>query len=181
VPPSGRSSAPTPELPACPTVHDTSAHLTYECLSSTLTFAPGTDLLWPVAFVKTVEPKTGWIVEEGSGSWGPANGESLGAITKSVRSRLVQFGGYGDSPKLTTVVDTDRTVGRVPAHVLQTTVTINPAWARADGTKVKTERLWLVALQVGSGQVSLWYTSVPDLVSGLWAKVPGVINSITVG
>ena len=73
------------------------------------------------------------------------------------------------------------TIDRHAAHLLQTTVTINPAWARQDGTKVKQERLWIIAIEVAADDVSLWYTSLPDLASALWPKVPATIASIRVG
>jgi hypothetical protein len=57
---------------------------------------------------------------------------------------------------------------------------MNPAWATTAGTKVKHEKLWIIALQVGPDEVSLWYTSLPDLVRSLWAKVPSIIATIKV-
>jgi hypothetical protein len=68
-----------------------------------------------------------------------------------------------------------------PAYLLRTTFGINPAWARGEGTAVKQERLWLLAIEVAPNDVSLWYASVPDLVASLWPKVPAAIASIKVG
>jgi hypothetical protein len=171
----GAAELPTP----CPHVTYKTAKLSFDCLTTGLTASYDGDV-WPLSEYKTVEASTQWVVEEGAGHWGPQSGQTLQAIDTAVRKRMLDDGGYGTAPTVQTVSDKDATVGGVKAHVQESLMTLNPAWAKTRGTKVKQERLWIVALQVGSDDVSLWYTSVPDLVKTLWPKVPSVIASIKV-
>jgi hypothetical protein len=177
-PQSPTTSAPPPT--ACPRVTFPRAKLSFDCFTTGMT-AQYDGTVWPLRESKRVEAKTGWVLEEGAGHWGPADGRSLGDIAYNVRQQMIADGGYGTGPSFDTTAAKDTTIAGVRAHLLQTTFTINPAWAKTRGTKVKQEKLWIVALQVGSDDVSLWYASVPDLVKSLWAKVPATINSIKVG
>lgn len=177
-----RSSAPPPANPGtltCPHISYPRARLRFDCITTGMTAADSP--IWPLSLDRSVEPSTGWVLEEGAGHWGAPQGHSLAQITAQMRQAMVDDGGYGDSPKVTTVADKDTTVGGAKAHLLQSTMTINPAWAAKQKTKVKQEHLWVVAVQVGANDVSLWYTSIPDLASNLWPKVPTVINTIHVG
>jgi hypothetical protein len=173
----GSSSAAAPT--GCPRVDFPAARITFDCITTAM--VPGTDPVWPLVVDRTVEKATGWTVDEGAGTV-PGDTHALAGLTTSVRTAMVtESGAYGQNPKVTTVRNADTKVGGVPAHVLQSTITLNPAWAAKAGTKVKAEHLWIVALQVDSSEATLWYVSVPDLVSSLWAKVPSVIDSIKVG
>jgi hypothetical protein len=164
---------------SCPDIAYPYAHLAFTCLTPTLQTETD-NKVWPLALSQTVEPASGWVVEEGAGHWGSAGAQTLAEITVDVRGRMVDNNGYGTSPTVTTTSSADTTVGGVKAHVLQTTFTLNPAWAAQNKTKVKVERSWIVALQVGSDDVSLWYTSIPDLVQQYWAAVPKQIAAIRV-
>ncbi|HEX3337038.1 MAG TPA: hypothetical protein VHS54_11305 [Jatrophihabitans sp.] len=186
---SGPVPATSPDAPSppaaiatpCPHVVYPAAHLSYDCLTDGLVARPHqvTDV-WPLTARKTVEAKTGWVVEEGAGHWGSPDGHSLAAIASAVRRQMVDDGGYGTNPGIDSVANRDLTLAGVKGHLLQTTFTINPTFAAKVGTKVRREKLWIIALAVGTGDVSLWYTSVPDLVSELWPKVPSIIASIRV-
>jgi hypothetical protein len=189
--PSGAPSASAPGSPgspsstvspptACPRVTFAAAKLAFDCLGSG--FEPDTNgQIWPLRESKTVEPATGWMVEEGAGHWGATDGHSLAEIAKNVRSQMADAGGYGDTPTLTTLADDDTTVDGADAHLLHTRFTLDPTWAKQNNTAVKQEQLWILAIKVGTDDVSLWYTSIPDLVKDLWAKVPSIIKSIKVG
>jgi hypothetical protein len=135
--------------------------------------------VWPLRESKTVEAATGWVVEEGAGHWGTTDGGSLTDIAENVRDQMVDAGGYGDNPAISTI-GKEGTVGGAESAILEVTFTLNPAWARSSGTKVKQEKLWLIAIEVGTDDVSLWYTSIPDLAKPLWAKVPSIIDTIEV-
>jgi hypothetical protein len=176
--PSASSSAvpPTP----CPHVTFAAAKLAFDCLGSGFD-ADTNGSIWPLRESKTVEPATGWVVEEGAGHWGATDGHSLAVIATNVRDQMAEAGGYGDKPTVTTLADDDTTVDGAPAHLLHTRFTLDPTWAKSRKTAVKQEQLWILAIKVGSDDVSLWYTSIPDLVKDLWAKVPSIIKSIKVG
>jgi hypothetical protein len=170
------SGSPTP----CPHVAYPAARLAFDCITTGLTAAYHGEV-WPVQEYKIVEPATGWVLETGAGHWGSPNGQSLEDIALNVRQQMVDAGGYGGHPTMVTDANRATTVDGATAREVQTTFSINPAWARSDGTKVKQEKLWIVAIEVGAGDVSLWYTSVPDLAKSLWPTVPSAIATIRVG
>ena len=92
---------------------------------------------------------------------------------------MVNLGEYGLKPTVKTVTDKAATVAGQPGHVLQTTITLNPTYRTSIKTKVKQEKLWIIAIQNGN-DVVLWYTSIPDLAAKLWSKVPATIASIKI-
>lgn len=165
---------------SCPRVAYPDAHLSFNCVVGGLAVS-AKNPVWPVSLRKTVESETGWVVEEGAGNWGDPGSDSPSAIAKLVRTHMVDAGQYGESPTLKTAQDAKTTIGGVRAHVLQTTITLNPAWAKQRGTAVKTERLWIVVLAVSAHDTALWYVSIPNLASRLWARVPATIRSIHAG
>lgn len=181
-------SAPGGSQPAaptgCPHVVFPEAKLSFDCITQGMT-ARYNGAVWPLSEYKTVEKPTatftGWVLEEGAGHWGSPEGASLRDIAGNVRDQMVANDGYGANPRVQTVADRNIKVDGRPAHLLQTTFTIDPAWARKDGTKVKQEKLWIVAVEVSPNDVSLWYTSLPDLSAALWPKVPAAIAALKVG
>jgi len=179
--PGGASStAPAAPPTGCPRVDYPAAKLSFTCLTTGMrAFYQGT--VWPVSERKTVEASSGWLLEEGGGHWGSPDGVALVDIALNVRQQMLDGDSYGSQPTVRTVVSKPMTVDGAPAYLVQTNFGINPAFARTEGTKVKQERLWILAVQVAHEDVSLWYASVPDLVKSLWAKVPQVIASIKVG
>jgi hypothetical protein len=179
--PSGGSSSPGAPTGSftCPSITYPHAHLEFDCITDGLALNTA-NAIWPVSLSKTVEPSTGWVLEEGAGNWGDPKSASLRDVTVEVRTQMVDSSGYGTSPTLTVVRDADATVGGVPAHVLQTTITLNPSWAQSRGTKVRSEHLWIVAMKVSATDYTLWYASIPDLTKALWPKVPAVMASIHV-
>src|SRR5262249_42525747 len=136
------------------------------------------DGVWPVSERRNIERSTGWSYDEGAGHWGSPEGVALVDIALNVRQQMLDAGSYGSQPRVRTVVSRATTVDSAPAYLVQTNLGINPAYASDVGTKVKEERLWIVAIQVAPNDVSVWYVSLPDLVKSLWAKVPHLIASI---
>jgi hypothetical protein len=175
VPPTG---APSGEF-SCPTITYPHAHLTFDCITGGLTLSTS-NAIWPVSLHKTVEPSTNWVLEEGAGNWGDPGSRSATSIARGIRSQMIADGGYGSSPTLRVLQDADTTVAGVPAHVLQTAITLNPAWARGHGTKVTSERLWIVVMKVSDSDDTVWYTSIPNLASSLWPRVATIMKSIRV-
>lgn len=165
---------------ACPHVVFPTAKLSFDCITTGMSPALA-DPVWPLAETRTVDAASNWVLEEGAGHWGSTNGRSLDAIAKDVRGRMISAGGYGDNPKLTTVADKATTVDGAKAQLLQTTVTIDPTWARHQKVPVKQEKLWILAIEVGNDDVSLWFVTLPDLVRELWPKVPATIATVEVG
>jgi hypothetical protein len=175
-PDGGQVNPPT----TCPDVRYPGAHLRFSCITTGLS-ANYSGPVWPVREIKTVEEATGWVLEEGAGHWGSADGQSLAAIATGIRHKMIEVGGYGEKPVVRTVAARRTTVDGKPAFLLQTTVHLNPSWAHSAGTKVREERLWIVAIETAPEDVSLWYASIPNLARQLWSKVPAIIASIQVG
>ncbi len=171
----GSSTAPTY---SCPQVDYQLAHLRFNCIADGLTFRTD-EPIWPLVGSKSVEPSTSWVFEEGADNYGDLGSKTLADIPRGARTRMIDLGFYGTTPKVTTVADKATTVAGQTAHLLQTTFTLSPTFRALRKTKVKQEKLWIIAIQNGN-DVVLWYTSLPDLVSNLWAKVPATIASIKI-
>lgn len=179
----GAPAPPTTGAPApptgCPRVVYPGAHLSFDCITTGMRlFRNGA--VWPVSVRRTVEPSTGWLLEEGGGHWGSADGVALVDIALNVRQQMLEIQSYGAAPDVRTTASHPTHVDGKRAYLVETTFNLNPVWARQAGTKVRRERLWMLAIEVAPNDVSLWYVSVPDLVRSLWAKVPAVIASIKV-
>ena len=181
-PRAGGSSSTAPAAPptGCPRVVYPAAQLSFNCITTGMR-AFYQDQVWPVSERRTVEASTGWLVDEGGGHWGSPDGVALVDIALNVRQQMLDNDSYGTAPKVRTIVSRPTKVDGAAAYLVQTTFGINPRFAHQAGTKVKQERLWILAIEVAPNDVSLWYVSVPDLVKSLWAKVPSVIASIKVG
>jgi hypothetical protein len=172
------SSAAAPASGQCPTVTDAAARLTFTCITDGMARNDG--VLWTLQLVKTVD-SSGWALEEGLAHPGSPAGKSLAEVAAAYRDRMVKGDAYLPNPKIATIANKDTTVDGAPAHLLQTMFTLNTAQAAKDGTKVRQEQMWILAIQVGTDDVTVWHVSVPDLTKSLWPKVPGVINAIKVG
>jgi len=121
-------------------------------------------------------------MSEDAGHWGATSGRSLQQIATNLRQQMLAQDppAYGTDPGVRTTSSKAATVGGVPAWVLQTTFTINPAFREQRQLTVRTERSWIVALRVGADDVSVWYVTIPDNAKALWAHVPAVIAGISV-
>lgn len=176
--PSG-SGTDAPPVTNCPTISYPHAHLRFGCVTSGLTFSPD-DPTWPLDLQKPTEAT--WAMSEGAGHWGTTGGRSLQQIATNLRQQMLAQDppAYGTDPGVRTTSSKAATVGGVPAWVLQTTFTINPAFREQRQLTVRTERSWIVALRVGADDVSVWYVTIPDNAKALWAHVPAVIAGISV-
>jgi hypothetical protein len=175
----GSSSAPAPPT-GCPRVVYPGAQLSFKCIATSMR-ARYHGPVWPVSVRKTVEPSSGWLLEEGAGHWGSPDGVPLVDVALNVRQQMVDSDSYGPRPRMLTVASRATRVDGHRGYLLRTTFLLNRAWARQAGTKVEQERLWIIAVQIAPNDVSLWYVSVPDLVRSFWSKVPATIASIRVG
>lgn len=172
---------PAPAAPTgCPRVVYPGARLTFRCITTGMRAFYDGDV-WPVSERVTVERSTGWLLEEGGGHWGSADGVALVDIALTVRQQMIDDGSYGSQPSVRTTASRPTHVDGRPAYLVQTSFGINRHWARGAGTAVRQERLWLLAIEIAPNDVSLWYASLPDLAEQLWPKVPAVIASIRVG
>jgi hypothetical protein len=140
------------------------------------------DLLWPLSLGKSVE--TGWGLGEGAAGITVPAGTALQQVTHVVLQEMVAFQYWGPNPGVTTLSNHPATVAGVQAWVQQTSLTIDAGFRTERGLRVRTERIWLVAMQVGSTaqvgstEVALWYVTLPDDVKQLWSTVPALIAGI---
>lgn len=177
--PSSSTSGPAKDF-ACPDIVYPLAHLRFACVAPKMK-AYTNDTVWPLIERKIVQaPPVNWSLDTGARHWGPMGADSLADIATNIRNQMVDLGSYGTGPKVQTTQSRAMTVSGKPAHLLRTTLTINPAWAKKNGVKVKHERQWILAVEVAPGDVSLWYVSVPDLVANLWPLIPDLIATVQV-
>jgi hypothetical protein len=177
---SGTSTSGPPPTTTCPHISYPYAHLAFDCAAAGLEIGTTPDPVWPVNLSKAVEAT--WAMSEGAGHWGAAEGQSLEAIATNVRTQMLTEDppAYGTSPTVQTTSSSAATVAGVGAWVLQTTFTLNPAFRKGRSLKVNVEKSWIVAMKVGDDDISLWYVTIPDDVSTLWAQVPALMDTIKV-
>jgi hypothetical protein len=170
----GPSGGATPAR-GCPKAVDPKAGLSYACISPDL--QPESSATWTLELSKEVD--INWFLGEGSGVLPPDQNGTLRDVSEAISASLAKTD-YGDNPTSTQDSSTDTTIGGKPAHVVQTTITLNPTYVKNSKLKVTKERLWIAVIDNGTGLDAVWYVTIPDIVSNLWAAVPGVIKSITV-
>jgi hypothetical protein len=180
--PSSGSPSSNPSMPSggttargCPRAFDPGAGLSYSCISPDLQ-THNSDT-WTLELSKEVDVK--WYLGEGSGVLPPGQEGTLRELSEVISAGLVQTD-YGDNPTSTRDSSADTTIDGKPAHVVQTTITLNPTYVKNSKLKVTRERLWIAVIDSGGGFTAVWYVTIPDVVSNLWGSVPGVIKGITV-
>jgi hypothetical protein len=169
------SSAPPPNPLACPNVSYAPGRLAFPCLTRGMTVVRG-DPVWDLTLDQEVEPT--WVLAEGAKKLAALKGRSLADVALGLRKAMLANTQYGDSPVVHTESASSTTVAGVPAYVLQTAFTIDAQYRVQNNLRVRVEKLWIVTLSAGDGQVAAWYVTVPDDVSNLWPKVPALIKSI---
>lgn len=170
------TSAPPEAHLGCPRVVDPASRLEYRCIAAGMTLDPASTM-WPVKVKKTVD--TNWTMDEGSGRVPFPAGSTLGTIANDLAQTMAATN-YGTGARATKERDTDTTVDGHQAHLVQTLMTISPAFRRANRLRVSQERLWLVVVQLSNTTASAWYVSVPDLQKQLWPSVPSLIGGLQV-
>jgi hypothetical protein len=173
---SASRSTPPPNPLACPHVSYAAGRLAFACLTGAMRLTRG-DEVWALTLSQEVEPQK-WVLAEGAQKLAPLRGRTLKQVALSLRASMLSHTQYGDEPTVRTASAKSATVAGVPAYILQTDFTINPQYRAEYGLMVRVEKLWIVTLNAGDGQVASWYVTVPDDVSNLWAKVPALIRSI---
>lgn len=168
----GSTSAPRAHL-ACPRVVDVTARLAYNCVSNAMT--PSISSEWPFKVERPVD--THWTMDEGSG---PVVGSRPAAAAENMVARMVGVSYGTPRPKTKTVQNVDVTVGSVRGHLIQTLITLDPGYVKAQHLRVKQERLWIVIVPVAAGKLSGWYVSIPDVVKSLWPLVPNLIKGLQI-
>lgn len=170
------SAPPTSSQLSCPRVVDLKAHLAYNCVTDAMTKASSP--VWAFKLERPVD--VNWTMDEGSADVTGAKGETPAAADKRMVQRMLDLLYGKPAPKTKTEQDTDIGVGTAKGHLVQTLITIDPSYRKAQHLRVQQERLWLVVVPVAPGKLSGWYTSIPDLLEAEWPNVPAVLKSLQV-
>ena len=177
LPPSSSPSSSTPPANpfACPHISFAAGRLTFSCVTNELVHTPG-DPVWELTLSQTVEPN--WSLAEGARRLTPLGSRTLKQVALATRASMVQHGEYGTTPSVATVSAVPATVAGVPAFIVQSAITINAQYRATNGLQVRVEKLWIVAMNAGDGNVAEWYVTIPDDVKQFWPQVPALIASI---
>lgn len=177
--PSVPPRVPTPKTDdfRCPTIHYLFARLTFRCVVRSMKRVHG-DPVWPLSLGHAVEPH--WNVSMGAGHYGAENGSSLRKITASIRDAMISQNEYGPNAKAHTISARPRRIAHHRGFLLESVLRISAATRKQQHVKVHVERQWIVAVQIGRHDYSMWFVSIPDISKRLWHKVPALIASIRV-
>jgi hypothetical protein len=141
------------------------------------------DKVWPLVWRQVVAHYGNgneWTLDTGAGHWGSKGSDTLRSIAEQVRTRMVDNGSYGSPAPTIRSVGHNVEVSGHRAYQLVSTFAINPTFRQSTWTPIKHEKSWILAIQVGSGDVSLWYVSVPDAVKYYWPIIDTLISTISV-
>lgn len=175
--PSSVPGSPAPASYECPVARFPLANLSFECVTDDMSTAASP--IFSLVLAKQVEAGTGWRLEMGAVRYnqGPSSGPD---IVKGVGQQQVELESYGEDPTVRPVQRASRQVDGRPAYLVVDDITLNPTWARNEGTKVKVERRWLMAVETTTGSFSVFFASIPDLEKQLWPKMAAVLDSVKI-
>ena len=178
--PSTSSSASAPNDVACPVIVDNLAKLSYPCIVNSMTQLVDTShpVIWLTQVALRVEPT--WYMNEGSRALTETSGVPLTTINTTMMSAMQANTYWGDNAKATTKANKAMTIDGHQARLLQTLMTIDPAFRKKNHLKVKTEMVWLVAIRVTDATAAAFFCSVPDEVQNYWPLVPRIITQVKV-
>lgn len=170
-------SSPDPDF-RCPGITYSSARMTFDCLSDAMKVRTG-GIVFSISMAQTVETSSGLIMEQGAMLY-TGTDTTFPAIAADIRVDMTSKGMYGTSPKYELDDVEYSTIDGHKAYTVADTITYNPAWAKAKKSVVKTEKRWLVLVQLNDGRYTAWFASIPDIAKQYWARVPTAISSIKI-
>jgi hypothetical protein len=176
--PSTSSSASAPNDVACPVVVDNRAKLSYPCIVNSMTPMADPAQIWQTMIALPVEPT--WLMNEGSRALTETSGVALTTINTTVMNAMKANQFWGPNAKATTKASKAMTIDGHQARLLQTLMTVSPAYRQQNHLKVKTEMVWLVAIRVTDATAAAFFCSVPDEVKKYWPLVPRIISQVRV-
>ncbi len=157
---------------------DVVARLAYDCIVDAMTVSTTAAAGWSVSVTKSVD--VDWVLAEQSVPLDPSvDAATLPSVVDAVTQDLL-VGDYGDNPRAVVVSSAPTTVDGHASQLQQTLITLDPSYAAANHLKVKTERLWVLVVQVDAAHRSVLTISVPDAVQTLWPLVPALLTTVHV-
>jgi hypothetical protein len=176
--PSTSSSASAPNDVACPVIVDNLAKLSYPCIVNTMKQLADQTQIWLTQVALQVEPT--WYMNEGSRALTETSGVSLTTINTTIMNAMKANQFWGPNAKATTRANRAMTIDGHQAQLLQTLMTVSPAYRKQHRLKVKSEMVWLVAIRVTDATAAAFFCSVPDEVKKYWPLVPTIITQVKV-
>jgi hypothetical protein len=134
--------------------------------------------IWQTMIALPVEPT--WLMNEGSRALTETSGVALTTINTTVMNAMKANQFWGPNAKAATKASKAMTIDGHQARLLQTLMTVSPAYRQQNHLKVKTEMVWLVAIRVTDATAAAFFCSVPDEVKKYWPLVPRIISQIKV-
>jgi hypothetical protein len=177
-PQSPSSSANAPNNVACPVIVDNLAKLSYPCIVNSMTSMADPSEIWPTMIALRVEPT--WLMNEGSRGLTETSGVALTTINTTIMNAMKANQFWGPNAKATTKASKAMTIDGHQAWLLQTLMTVSPAYRQQNHLKVKTEMVWLVAIRVTDATSAAFFCSVPDEVKKYWPLIPRIITQVKV-
>jgi hypothetical protein len=177
------SSTPPPNQAdfKCPYIVFPATHLSFVCVAKKMKENTKAKP-WPIVWEEVVAHFGAggkWTLDTGAGHWGKQGSDSLRDIAVQVRNRMVSLSDYGNPAPTVRTGGKSIEVSGDKAYELRTTFTINAQFRQQNQVPIKHEKSWIVAVKVGSDDVSLWYVSVPDAVRYLWPQMDALISTIS--
>jgi hypothetical protein len=176
--PSTSSSASGPNGVACPVIVDNAAKVSYPCIVNSMTPLTDPSQIWLTMVAQHVEPS--WLMNEGSRALTETSGVPLTTINTTIMSAMKANQFWGPNAKATTKASKAMTIDGHQAMLLQTLMTVSPAFRQQSHLKVKTEMVWLVAIRVNDATAAAFFCSVPDEVQKYWPLIPRIITQVKV-
>lgn len=174
---SSSGSSPSPNF-RCPQITYASARMTFNCLSNDMKVQTG-GKVFSISMAQTVETSSQLEMEMGAMLYSGTR-TSFPAISSEIRLGMISQGYYGTNPTYDLDGVNYSTIDGYKAYTTADTITYNPTWARSAKTAAKTEKRWLVIIQLDTDRYTLWFASVPDLAKQYWPQVQAAINSIQI-
>jgi hypothetical protein len=163
---------------ACPGIVDRVSGLSYPCIANSMTVYPDGSGIWQTMLALRVE--TNWLMNEGSRELLQTTSVSLSTITTTLMDAMKKQEFWGPGATAKTEATKSLTVDGKKGALLQTLMTVSPAYRKAHNLKVKTEMVWVIALRTTTDSAAAFFCSVPDEVKKYWASIPRLINQIKV-
>jgi hypothetical protein len=163
---------------ACPVIVDNLAKLSYPCIVNTMKQLADQTEIWLTQVGLRVE--TNWNMNEGSRALTETSGVPLTTINTTIMSAMKANQFWGPNAKATTKASKAMAIDGHQARLLQTLMTVSPAFRQQQHLKVKTEMVWLVAIRVTDTAAAAFFCSVPDEVKKYWPVVPRIITQVKV-
>lgn len=163
---------------SCPTIVDNQAGLSYPCIVNSMKQQQDQSGIWQTMVVQMVEAN--WAMNEGSRELFSTGAMPLTSIAATVMSAMKGAEFWGPDATAKVQASKNIKVDGVAAALLQTLMTVSPAYRKSQHLTVKTEMVWVVIVRSTAATAGAFFCSVPDDVKKYWPSIPGIIAKVKV-